>query len=246
MLMRRLMHWVVVVVVVLHGLIHLLGAAKGFGWTDVKSIAEPIGHGMGAVWLAAGVLVVIAGVLLANGVHWWWAVGVYGPHPSRLFSMDATMFGLPVDVLHTYAGAIAPMRVKACSLVPIVNMGGPDMDRAETVTVFNDLCILAPAALIHAPITWQPIDAEHVRGTFPNGAQTVAAELTSTENMTSSTSCPRIGFAPRRTARPRSHSGGPRLSGNTAPSTPAGSAPRRRRDGTPPPQKPSSPTSTSP
>jgi hypothetical protein len=80
--------------------------------------------------------------------------------------MDATLFGLPVDVLHTYLDATATMRVKACSLLPMVNAAGPDMDRAETVTLFNDLCLLAPAALIDAPITWQPIDADHVRATF--------------------------------------------------------------------------------
>jgi hypothetical protein len=70
------------------------------------------------------------------------------------------------------------MRVKACSLVPMVNAAGPEMDRGETVTLLNDLCLLAPAALITAPIKWQPIDDEHVRATFTNRAQTVSAELT--------------------------------------------------------------------
>ena len=51
------------------------------------------------------------------------------------------------------------------------------MDQAETVTLFNDLCILAPAAIIDAPITWQTLDEHHVRGTFSNGAHTVTAEL---------------------------------------------------------------------
>lgn len=105
-------------------------------------------------------------------------VNTYGPAPSRLFSMDATLFGLPVDVLHVFAGPAATMRVKLCSVVPIVNAAGPDMDRAETVTLFNDLCILAPAALIDAPILWQPVDDNHVRGIFTSGSQTVTADLT--------------------------------------------------------------------
>ncbi|WP_407341898.1 DUF6544 family protein [Pengzhenrongella phosphoraccumulans] len=105
-------------------------------------------------------------------------VNTFGPAPSRLFWMDATMLGLPVDVLHVLVGPTATMRVKVCSVVPMVNAAGPDMDRAETVTLFNDLCILAPAALIDAPITWQPLDDHHVRGVFTNGAQTVTADLT--------------------------------------------------------------------
>ena len=104
-------------------------------------------------------------------------VNTYGPEPSRLFFMDATMFGLPVDVLHAFVGPSATMRVKACSLVPMVNARGPALDRAESVTLLNDLCVLAPAALIDAPITWQPVDAHHVRALFTNGAHTVTAEL---------------------------------------------------------------------
>ena len=105
-------------------------------------------------------------------------VNTFGPAPSRFFWMEATMFGLPVDVLHVLAGPAATMRVKLCSLVPMVNAAGPEMDRAETVTLFDDLCILAPAALIDAPIVWQPLDDHHVRAIFTNGAQTVTADLT--------------------------------------------------------------------
>jgi hypothetical protein len=60
----------------------------------------------------------------------------------------------------------------------MVNAAGPDMDRGETVTVFNDLCVLAPAALVDAPITWQAVADRHVRGSFTIGAHTVSADLT--------------------------------------------------------------------
>lgn len=43
--------------------------------------------------------------------------------------------------------------------------------------MFNDLCVLAPAALVDAPIAWETIDSQHVRGTFTRGAQTVTALL---------------------------------------------------------------------
>ena len=298
--MRTVVRWFIVVVVVGHGLIHLLGAAKGLGWAEVTALPEPIGPAMGLAWLAAAAAVMATGVLLALRNRIWWVAGTvgvvlsqaviltswndakagtvvnvlllaalgytyasrgptsyraeyqrraaaalreshpstgavvtetdlahlpglvaeyvrrsgavgqprvrsvharihgrirsganarwmtytgeqvntFGPAPSRLFWMDATMFGLPVDVLHVLAGPTATMRVKLCSVVPMVNAAGPDMDRAETVTLFNDLCILAPAALIDAPIVWQPVDGHHVRGTFTNGAQTVTADLT--------------------------------------------------------------------
>ena len=33
------------------------------------------------------------------------------------------------------------------------------MDLAETVTLFNDMCLFAPAALVGAPVRWTEIDA---------------------------------------------------------------------------------------
>ncbi|RYV51323.1 DUF6544 family protein [Pengzhenrongella frigida] len=85
-------------------------------------------------------------------------VNTCGPQPSRVFIMKARMFGLPVDVLHVFAGPAASMRVRLCSLVPMVNAAGPDLRRAETVTVFNDLCVLAPAALVDAAVVWDAVD----------------------------------------------------------------------------------------
>lgn len=298
-MIRELIRWGVTGIIVVHGLIHLMGAAKGLGWADVPQLAKPISTTMGVAWLAAGVLVLTAGVLLAMGIRWWWVVGAvaamasqsviltswgdakagtaanvvlvlavvygfasqgptsfraeyrhrvstaleqvadaprsvvteadldhlpdpvaayvrrsgavgqprisnfrarihgqiragarepwmsftgeqvntYGPDPSRLFFMDATMRGLPVDVLHAYVGPSATMRVKLASVVPMVDASGPEMDVGETVTLFNDLCLLAPGALVDAPVRWQPLCDHHVRGFFSNGDHTVSADL---------------------------------------------------------------------
>jgi len=104
-------------------------------------------------------------------------VSTFGSAPVRLFAMHATMFGLPVEVLHIFVGPSATMRVRLCSLLPMVSAAGPEMDRGETVTMFNDLCVLAPGALVDAPVSWQVLDARRVRGTFTNGAYAVTAEL---------------------------------------------------------------------
>jgi hypothetical protein len=298
--MRTVLRWVIGVIVVLHGLIHLMGVVKGFGWAEVNQLKEPISATAGAGWLIATVLVVAAGVMLCFSIRDWWIVGgiaavvsqaiiftswsdakagsvanvvllvavvyggasqgptshrskyrrrvnralsdqndhkdaglvtdtdlaslpepvaaylrrcgavgqprvsnfravvhgrirsgptkpwmtftgeqvnTYGDHPSRLFLMDATRAGLPVDVFHSFVGSSATMTVKLCSLFPIVRASGPDLDRAETVTLFNDLCVLAPAALLGARVSWESIDAHRVRGRFTNGAHNVSADL---------------------------------------------------------------------
>ena len=106
-------------------------------------------------------------------------VNTYGPRaePAVLHGRHACSGSRSTSCTSTSA-ASATMRVKACSLIPMVNAAGPDLDKAETVTMFNDMCVLAPAALVDATVVWQPIDDRHVRGAFTNGAQTVTAELT--------------------------------------------------------------------
>ena len=301
--MRTVLRWIVAAVVVVHGLIHLLGAAKGFGWADVPQLQEPIGPVAATGWLLATLLVVAAGILLGARARPWWIitgvaalgsqtviltlwgdakagtavnvfmlgaaalgyaaqgprgfaaeyrhrlddalgdavrdyevapdevvveadlarlpgpvadylrrsraigqprvtnlraaihgrirsapgkpwmpftgeqVNTFGPDPRRLFHITARMAGVPVDVLHVFTNAGATMRGRAAYIVPVLEAAGRQMDHAETVTLFNDLCILAPAALVDAPVTWQLIDDHHVRGTFSLGAHTVTAEL---------------------------------------------------------------------
>ena len=298
--MTNVIRWVVVAVLVGHGFIHLLGAAKGLGWSEVGQLKEPIGPGLGVVWLIAAALVLASAGLVAVGAPtYWWAlalgsaavsqvaistswsdakagtaanvvivlaaayafasvgpasfhaqwreqasqaltavdrqpalvtemdlaalpapvaayvrrsgavgqprvtsfaasfhgrirsgpsepwmsftgrqVNTYGPRPQRAFIMDATRSGLPVTVLHQFSGASATMRAKVMSLVPVVDAAGPEMDLGETVTVFNDLVVFAPGAIVDAPIRWTAMDATHARGVFTNGGLSVSAVLT--------------------------------------------------------------------
>lgn len=295
-----MVRWGLVAVLAAHGLIHLLGAAKGLAWSDVSQLKEPIGPGAGVVWLLAATLVLVcAGLLVAGAPTWWWAVAVvgaavsqvaiatswndakagtavnvllvvaalyglasvgpasfraqwvdqstralaetdpapeivtgedldvlpgplaayirhsgavgqqrvtsfeaafhgrirsgpteawmpftgqqvntFGARPQRVFIMDATRSGLPVTILHQFADATATMRAKVLSVFPVVDAAGPEMNRGETVTVFNDLVVLAPGAILDAPVRWTTIDSSHVRGVYTGADQSVAAVLT--------------------------------------------------------------------
>ncbi len=97
---------------------------------------------------------------------------------ARFFFMDATRAGLPVDVFHAFQGHSASMRVRLLSLVPLVNASGPEMDQTETVTLFNDLCLLAPGALIDPAIRWEELDARSVHAHYTVGSNTISAVLT--------------------------------------------------------------------
>lgn len=294
------MRWLFVVVILGHGLIHLMGFAKAFGLAELPQLTEPISSGLGVAWLAAALLVITTAGMYLAGSGIWWAVGlaavlvsqavimtawsdakygtvanvvllagvVYGfaaegpfslraayrgavreraitvqpaavvtaqdlapmpepvrrylrlagavgqprvrqfratwrgrirgspadpwmaftaeqhnvPHePARFFFMDATRSGLPVDVFHAFRDQAATMRVRLASLVPLVSASGPDLTRAETVTLLNDLSLLAPAALVDAPIEWESLDDWSVRARYTVGSNTVSVVLSFNE-----------------------------------------------------------------
>jgi hypothetical protein len=279
-----------------HGLVHLMGFAKSFGFAELPQFTLPISRGMGLLWLVAGLLVMVSAVavvafprglwivgavalvlsqavilsawhdawagtvanmLLLLAVAYGWftegprsvratfdrdvavglarpadapvvtetdllplpepvrrylrAVGVVGQprvrnyrlrfhgrirrapdaawmsfeadqqsfadRPTRLFLMQARMFGIPVLVFHRLIGGRATMQVKVLGAMSIVDARGEEMDRSETVTLFNDMCILAPGTLVEPGIVWEPVDERTVRARFTNGEQTISATL---------------------------------------------------------------------
>jgi hypothetical protein len=97
--------------------------------------------------------------------------------PARLFLMRATMRGLPVEAFHRLLEGAARMRVRVLGAFTLVDASGAIMNRSETVTLFNDMCILAPGSLLEPSIRWEPIDARSARAQFTNGSNTITATL---------------------------------------------------------------------
>jgi hypothetical protein len=97
--------------------------------------------------------------------------------PRRLFFMTTTMTGLPVAVLHDFDTDQATMRVRLAGLVNVVDAGGPELTRTETVTILNDLCFFAPSRLIDPRLGWTPVDDSRAEVVFTLGPNTVSAEL---------------------------------------------------------------------
>lgn len=292
------MRWLFPAFIVVHGLIHFMGPAKAFGLAELPQLTQPISRGMGVVWLAAGVAMLLAGGAFLVGQRIWWLLAVVavvlsqtaivaswtdarvgtianlvillgaiygfasqGPwsfraayerqvdarlpegagaeppalteadiahlpevvqrylrvtgaigqprverfraawrgrirespddawmtftaeqvnfirDPARFFLMDARRSGLPVDVFHAFADGAASMRVRVLSIFPVADEHGPELTRAETVTLFNDLCLLAPAALSDPAIAWDPVDERSVRARYTLGENTISAVL---------------------------------------------------------------------
>jgi hypothetical protein len=99
------------------------------------------------------------------------------PGPARLFFMEASRAGLPFVVFHRYVGDAASMQVRVAGLIEVARVAGSVMTQSETVTLLNDMCFLAPAALLDAPIVWRAVGPSEVEARYTNAGHTVTAVL---------------------------------------------------------------------
>ncbi|MGK7392274.1 MAG: DUF6544 family protein [Candidatus Cyclobacteriaceae bacterium M2_1C_046] len=96
---------------------------------------------------------------------------------DRLFFMKAKVKNIPAHGYHAYKDGDASMKIKLLSIFPVININSQELLEAETVTLFNDMCLLAPSTLIDKSIRWEEIDPYTVKGIFTHNGITVSAIL---------------------------------------------------------------------
>jgi hypothetical protein len=96
---------------------------------------------------------------------------------ARFYYIESELFGVPFDGLHIYAGNDATMQIKVAGIFKVADAKGPEMTKGETVTMLNDMCMLAPATLIDKSIQWEQIDPSTVKARFTNAGNTITATL---------------------------------------------------------------------
>lgn len=97
--------------------------------------------------------------------------------PVRLFFMKGKMFGITVPGYHKYVNGKAVMDIRLFGLFKVVYFDGPVLDKTETVTWLNDICMMAPLALTDERFKWKPMDDTTAIVQVTVGENTVSAEL---------------------------------------------------------------------
>jgi hypothetical protein len=96
---------------------------------------------------------------------------------ARLYYIRSSLFGIPFDGLHAYTGDCATMKINVAYFFPVVDARGKKMNQSENVTLFNDMCLLAPATLIDKNIQWEPVDTLTAKARFTHNGITITAVL---------------------------------------------------------------------
>jgi hypothetical protein len=153
---------------------------------DVRDLPEPVRryirhtgvigqesvHNMRAVW---------QGRMRRDPRTGWFAIraqqyNFYGDL-ARIFYIRGRMFGVPVVGRDLYSTGEGRMIMKAAGLIPVVDVTGTEMASSGLVTLFNDMCLLAPATLADKRIRWVPIDSLTAKGSIEDAGRTVSATL---------------------------------------------------------------------
>jgi len=72
-----------------HGLIHLMGFAKAFGYAELLQLTQPISREIGLLWLGAAILVLGSAVLMVAWPRGWWLVGIVALVLSQIVIVTA-------------------------------------------------------------------------------------------------------------------------------------------------------------
>ena len=93
------MRWIPIALMAIHGLIHSMGSAEGFGYADLPQLTQPISRAWGLAWLAAALLVTTSALMFAAGARSYWILGAVG-----LVVSQAVIFSAWADA---WAGSVA-------------------------------------------------------------------------------------------------------------------------------------------
>jgi len=73
--MRRI---IFIIIIGVHGLIHLMGFAKGFDLVRLEELTQPVSKTSGMVWLLASIVFLVAAFQFLKRKNFWWIAGLCG------------------------------------------------------------------------------------------------------------------------------------------------------------------------
>ncbi|WP_020404429.1 hypothetical protein [Gracilimonas tropica] len=96
------MKFLLAILIIVHGLIHILGFLKGFNLADIEALKLPISKTGGLLWGLTTFALIISSVLLILDVSFWWKLTLAGLALSQVLifcSWEDAKFGSIANLL---------------------------------------------------------------------------------------------------------------------------------------------------
>ncbi len=81
---KKTMRIALIILIGIHGIIHLFGFLKAFGLSEFTAISQPISKTFGVVWLLTFLLFALAIVLVIFQSYYWWLIGFIAVIASQI------------------------------------------------------------------------------------------------------------------------------------------------------------------
>jgi hypothetical protein len=95
----------------------------------------------------------------------------------RTFFIRGRMLGAPIIGRDLYAEGRGEMVMRPLGLLPVVDLNGAELASSGLVTIFDDMALLLPSALLDRRVSCEPIDGRSVRASLRDHGRTVSATL---------------------------------------------------------------------
>lgn len=85
-----------------HGLFHLLGFVKAYGLSHIQQLSQPISKSMGLAWLVASLLFIAVSILMLLKKEWWPILAIIAVVVSQILMLifwEDTKFGTIVNIV---------------------------------------------------------------------------------------------------------------------------------------------------
>ena len=79
----------VAVLLAVHGLIHVMGFAKAFGYAELRQLTQPVSPVISVAWLTAGLLMTAGAVMIVASPRSFWIVGAVALVMSQTVILSA-------------------------------------------------------------------------------------------------------------------------------------------------------------
>ena len=106
---------------------------------------------------------------------------LFGHSPVRLAYMNTSMFGIPFEGFDSFQYGEGFMRGVIAKVFTLFHQTGPEMDKGQLLTYLAEVFFI-PSAIFSDYISWEAIDANHVRATITYGELSGSGIFTFDEN----------------------------------------------------------------